>query len=95
MTPVNTLKGIIPNTGTWSPAKPGIFSRNGESGFGRFNRLPGYPSAAGTITGFERLTLYLAPAYLDTAGRTILVDVSSGTARYEIRARIEPLPARP
>ena len=47
-----------------------------------------------TVTDFSRLTLYNAAAYMDTAGRTILVDVSSGTTRYEIRAAIKPVTSK-
>ena len=95
LTPVNTLKRDYPKYGTVAAGKNLAFSAG--TGNQDLDGLTGSltaPSAAGTITGFERLTLYLAPAYLDTAWRTILVDVSSGTARYEIRARIEPLTSK-
>lgn len=95
LTPVNTLKRDYPKYGTVAAGKNLAFSAGtGNQDLGGLTGSLTAPSAAGTITGFERLTLYLAPAYLDTAGRTILVDVSSGTARYEIRARIEPLTSK-
>ena len=93
-TAVNTVKSNFSTYGTINAGKNLALSAgtgnqdiSGVTGISLAN-----PST--TVTDFSRLTLYNAAAYMDTAGRTILVDVSSGTTRYEIRAVIKPVTSK-
>ena len=93
-TAVNTVKSNFSTYGTINAGKNLALSAgtgnqdiSGVTGISLTN-----PSTA--VTDFSKLTLYNAAAYMDTAGRTILVDVSSGTTRYEIRAVIKPITSK-
>ena len=46
------------------------------------------PSASGTVGSFSQMTLYHGAAYTEALPRAILVDLASGTTRYEIRVEI-------
>ena len=46
------------------------------------------------LAAFDKMTLYNAAAYLDRNDRTILVDVSHETTRYEIRVKIKAVTSK-
>ena len=46
------------------------------------------------LSSFSNMTLYHAASYLDTSDRVILLDVSNGTTRYEIRITVKSLSSK-
>ena len=46
------------------------------------------------VAKFSSITLYNAAAYLDTSDRMVLLDLSSGTTRYEVRIKIRKVKSK-
>ena len=94
LTAVNTVKSNFSTYGTINAGKTlALSAGTGNQDISGVTDIS-LANPSTTVTDFSRLTLYNAAAYMDTAGRTILVDVSSGTTRYEIRAVIKPITSK-